>query len=336
MKLLRSIHAWVGVTAAIAMAVMGVTGAVSAFRGDIVRLTLPATDGGAPPANGFGATLDALERQGVRVASVKFAPYDLAAHRVSLLDGRTAYVAPDGRTLDEWRGHNRFEEWVLTLHHEFLVGGAGEKAAGVVGLLGLGLAFSGLFLWGVPRPRRRHRLLLRGFSRPELISTHWTFGLVLAAILVVQFGTGAGLALPDVFRSAMGASRPKPPSVETIENRATWVRIMAAAQSVYPSARPRRAFAPRGEDNPYSISFQQPGDLNPEGGSVVFVDRSGRVVGTFDARKQPTLARAFNAFLGVHSGEYGGLTSRLVTALAGVGLTALALLGLTSFLRRGR
>ena len=70
MLMLRRVHRWCGLILVGFLVLAGLTGAIVAFRGEIVRLTVPQARGAAPPVAGYGAAIEAFEAQNGPVQSV--------------------------------------------------------------------------------------------------------------------------------------------------------------------------------------------------------------------------------------------------------------------------
>lgn len=333
--LLRSLHAWAGAVLAMLLIVIGASGTVVLLRGEIVRLTVPAARAPAPPATTYGRALSQAESEtGRAIRAVKFSPYGLGVHRVGFEDGVAAFIDARGGVVERWRGQARFEDWMLNLHHALLLRAPGERAAGVAALGGVALVLSGFAVWLFPRPRVRFRVWPAGGARRDVLAAHRALGSLAAVFVLAQLVTGAGMALSEFARPLMGAQKPAPPSVASIGGKAAWPQVLAAAQAAYPDAAVRRAFAPRAPEAPYVIHLQQPGDLNPEGGTIVFADGAGRVAGIYDEAAVPASARLYNAFLGLHAGDYAAGGGRLVAGATGLALVMLGALGLWGFIRR--
>jgi uncharacterized iron-regulated membrane protein len=335
MKLLRSLHAWVGVVLALVLALVGLTGAVSVFRSEVVRATVPAARVQAPAPASFGPALDRLQATGVKIRSVKFSPYGLGVHSV-LFAGGAGFVDGEGRLVQRWTRQARIEDTVLALHHTLLAGEGGEQVLGVVGLFGITMVLSGLVIWIWPKPRLHWLVWPASTKRRDLMMAHLSLGPILAVFLLFQLTTGAGMALQKFARPLLHATRPPPPKAAPAADPPSWSQVLAAAQAVYPDAIPRRAVAPFRRGGTYAVFLQQPGDLNPEGGATVYVDGHGEVIGKADQRDLGPGVRLFNTLLGLHSGAWAGTAGRLLTTVTGVGLAMLSLMGALAFLKRKR
>ena len=164
-KLLSWLHLWVGLTAGIAFAVLGLTGSVLVFHEELLRWQHPQLEGHPLQADGtvLAAILERESPGGLR--SIQLPDAAMPAFIGFYEDGRRGYFAPeDGRTLLMRSTEDDFLLWLQDLHIHFLAGEAGEQVVGVVGWIALGLLLTGLYLWWPKRGMLK--LSLRWFATP--------------------------------------------------------------------------------------------------------------------------------------------------------------------------
>jgi uncharacterized iron-regulated membrane protein len=83
---------------------------------------------------------------------------------------------------------------LFDLHAHLMAGETGERVGGVIGLLGVVLAVTGLVLWWPARRRLSlANLVPRDLSRRTLLIWHRDVGAVTSPILLVLLLTGSGL-----------------------------------------------------------------------------------------------------------------------------------------------
>ena len=338
MSLLRSLHAWVGAAFALVFILMGLTGVASVLRGEVIQLTVPAAQAPAPVVATFGPALEAFEASGDdRIRSATFAPYELGVHRLRLSDGANAFIDPKGGLVQRWRGNERLEELVLSAHKSFLIKKNGNFAVGSVALVGLGLALTGLVIWAASRPRLSLRIWPKGTDRPAMLSAHRALGSILALFLIVQVTSAILLAFGVFTRPLLGFESATAPKVTaTFQGAPSWTRLLAAAQTEFPQAEIRRVSAPPQPDRAAAVYLRRPGELDPEGDTVVFLDSGAVVVGQRRGADQGVGARVYDSLKAIHSGDYGGAPTRILVGAVGLSLTALGVFGLWSFLRGPR
>lgn len=334
--MIRTLHRWSGALLALLLIVIGLTGALSVFRGDLPRLQYAAARGAPADQAAFGAALARFEADsGAAIRSVKFAPYELGVHRVYLESGGGAFIDRDGKQVDGWRGGGRPEDVILNLHHKLLAGERGETVVGLIGVAGMGLVVSGLWLWWPARRGFALRLWPRSWSRLSLVASHRNLGILIALPLALQFATGVAMVFEKPLARAIGVAD-KLPAAAPDAGAADWPAIVAGAAAAYPDGRVRIAAAPRGPGGTFNVRLQRPGDLNPEGSTVVALDGTGRVLARYDAAAVGAGQRFLDAALGLHAGDWGGLASRLLVAATGAGLAFTALIAGLAFLKGWR
>ncbi len=333
MQLLRKIHRWCGIVLAALLVVIALSGAVAAFRGDFVRIALPAARGPASDPASYGPALEAFVAANPDVmVSAKLAPYDLPLHAVFLKAGERAWIDAQGQVVDRGRGTRGIGEWALQLHHKLLIGETGEIITGIVAIAGIGMIISGLFIYWPARRAFSWRLWPASGKRLALLKSHRNLALVLAIPLFLQFSSGAAMVFEGTLAKLPGFVMPKAPTV-TDAGPANWSAIIALARDATPGGAVRAVATPRSADRPFVVTVQQPGDINPEGATRVFV-AGGKVVGIADPAQHGAGARILSSMMGVHTLNYiGGLPAQLLLALLGVLLAAVAAMGGLAWLR---
>lgn len=111
----------------------------------------------------------------------------------------------------------------------------------------------------------------------------------------------------------------------------------ARAETWIPEAIPRMVVRPAAPGKPATIRLKQPGEWHPNGRTTVTIDpATSRAVATSDANALPTGVRAYNAFYPLHASSVGGWLYSAVTALSGVAMAALGVVGAWAFLGKPR
>jgi len=333
MNSLRIIHRWCGIVLAALIVVIALSGALSAFRGDLTRVELPAARGTISPES-FGPALDTFAAANPeKLLSVKLAPYGLATHAAFLDGGTSAWIDAQGIAVERWQGTRGLGNWALQLHHKLLIGDTGEIITGIIGIAGLGMVLTGLVLYWPTRRAFTWRLWPASGKRPALLKSHRNLALLLAIPLLLQFGSGAAMVFDREIAGLLGTSAPAAPTVSPDTPKSSWTQVIAAARAAVPGAAVRAVSAPRAPDKPYSVRLQQAEDINPEGATRVFV-AGGEVVAVNNPAQQGGTAQFLSQQLGLHTfGYIRGLPAQLLLASLGILLAALALLGLFSWLR---
>ncbi len=334
---IRTLHAWAGTALAVLAVVFGLTGTLLVFEDDWVRATVPAARVQVDLDSArLGAALDRLEVAEPTLTSVVLPGGAVGVHRLYLADEGFGYGDADGAVVDRWRGAARAETWIFDLHHELLAGHTGKLVAGGAGLALVLMILTGLIVW-IPASRASGwRVWPRSGARRELIGSHRNLGLIFATPLVVFSLTGAAIVFHGATQALLGGA-PKPPTPVVGTGDIDWVRALTAAQARFPEATLRMASRPAAPGQPATIRLRQPGEWHPNGRTTATIDpATSRVVATSDANALPTGIRAYNAFYPLHASSIGGWLYDWVTALSGLAMAGLGLVGAWAFLTKPR
>ena len=198
------------------------------------------------------------------------------------------------------------------------------------------MILTGLIVW-IPAWRATGwRVWPRSGARRELIGSHRNLGLIFAIPLVVFSLTGGAIVFHGTTQALLGAV-PAPPAPVVGTGDVDWARALTEAQARFPEATPRMAVRPAAPGRPATIRLKQPGEWHPNGRTTVTIDpATSRAVATSDANALPTGVRAYNAFYPLHASSVGGWLYSAVTALSGVAMAALGVVGAWAFLGKPR
>jgi uncharacterized iron-regulated membrane protein len=329
-------HLWVGATLALVFLAIALSGTIAALRADIIRATVPAARGPAPDPSTFGPALQRLEAAAPgEIRMVKFAPYGLGVHAVSLAGDRGAYIDSQGRVVARWTPNSRFEDWALDFHQTLMAGPIGGQLVGFAGLAGVGMALSGLIIWAPTARGFSLRLWPRSSAPADVLSAHRNIGILVVLLLLLQFTTGAGMVFEDKVQRLLGGREIKTWPTEQVAVRAPdWSAIVAGLQRAYPQARIRTLYGAGKPGDAYMAYLQPRGDVDAKGRVTVFVDGGGRILDVAPPPAPGLGARITHTFFGIHSGDYAGAPSRYLAAASGLGVSLLAVLGAWSFLAK--
>ncbi|MGJ8623437.1 MAG: PepSY-associated TM helix domain-containing protein [Yoonia sp.] len=342
MRFVRQIHKWFGAILALFLIVIAMSGTALIWKDVYLRLVF------AQPVQTIDVetvTYIALAAErAFGIEGINTASLNASAHlaRLSLVDGKAAYMALDGAVLDIWEENGRPEDWLLDLHHRFLSGTRGLYVAGTVGLTALGLIFLGLISYWPARRGWRHGLVPRGTARPSLRAAHRNSGAVLAAPLFILIFAGVVLTFPATARAIfLWGSDPDiygeafADGVDDLEGRdeATWPRAILRAAKVFPDGEITGLVWPIG-GNERQILIRDAGEWNTSGNSSVQITvPDGYMDLRIAAAELPVGARAYNLMAPLHRSELGGWIYKILQSMLGLGLVWLGGLGLTSFVR---
>ncbi|WP_298918591.1 PepSY-associated TM helix domain-containing protein [uncultured Algimonas sp.] len=334
----RDIHGWTGAVLAALLLLIAVTGTLLVFKDDYLRATLPQAAASAdlsPDAliSATQAAEDAFGTDSLRV--LVFATDDLGVHKAYLKTGRSAYLDASGAVIARWDENGRFEDWLFDLHHRLLLGDLGLLVAGLSGLAGSVLVLTGLYAVWPMRLGLRRGLKITQATRLQLRSLHRNLGVIACLPVLILLLTGAALSFPAESRALFdrfgGPEAVAPPTHPS--GAVNWDAGFAGAQRAFPDAAPRMAIWPRDGGAP-SLRLKQPGEWHPNGRSYVHFAPDRIVVQ--DALSLGAGREAFNALYPLHAGKAGSGLYKGLTALFGLAVSALSLIGLVSFAKRFR
>lgn len=333
-RTLRTLHLWLGLGAGLVFAVLGISGSVLVFQPELLRWQHPALF--AEPAPDEATIAGGLARlladppPGVSGGDLPRAatPY----WQLYTRDGGRLYLdAGAERVLLERRTDNDLLLWLRDLHTHLLGGQRGEQLAGVVGLIGLFLLLSGLYLWW---PRSGGMVAqLRWFRGPPIrrwLSWHRSLGTLTLPIVLLVALTGVAMVWSDVARGVLGllltdSPDPTAPAVIAREPQvatsdpAHGRALLTAARTALPQAELARVSLPAADDARLVFRARSDGEWHPVGRSLVWLDRvRGASIAAVDASGLAPAARASHAIYPLHGGMVGGWPWRLAVALAGL------------------
>ena len=234
-----------------------------------------------------------------------------------------------------------FFRLILLIHRELLGGSTGRWLIAASGTLLAINILMGLSLGWPPKGYWRAALLPR---RTKALTTaiwgwHRALGLWLAALGLITASTGALLAgtaglQPDtIFEPSLSNGSPAP-HTEAIPPSAA----AGAALARYPDATLSVVSLPNASEPWYTIRVRRSDELRRVfGTTVVYVDpANGRVIDSQDATAASPGTRVLADLYPIHTGEWGGVVTRLLAMTGGLWLATTAALGLTLWWARRR
>lgn len=346
-KIIRTLHAWGGITLALLLILSSVTGSLLVWKEDYVKLITPEAH------VEFEPTPAALARIGFSVEeafdnneilNIQFATRYFPLTKVTLYDTNYAYVDIDGNVVDQWHENDRIEEWLYDLHHRLLLDNLGLTIVGLAAIALMVLVLLGVITF---IPLRRHfgkGILPRSTSRIALITSHRNLGIFLTLPLLLTLVTGITLAFPqqveswllDDIRSTQEYSDSMVENMDDITGEGTgdWQSAMQRTFDVFPGAVIRSAQVPNGFSDVRIIGVQQPGDWNPNGLSRTYIEEGmGYMDLRIDTRSFPLIERIYNTGYPLHTGKINSFLYKIFLTLCGLGIACLSIFGLTSFIK---
>lgn len=358
--IVRQVHLWLGLSAGLLFALLGLTGSALVFYVEIDSLLHPQSPLVAEgPGPGWSSPVwdRALSTVQARwpsssgqwrfeatgeAGAIPARHYGNGGHSHS----RMVWLSPDGtRVLRHEQWGEYLMTWIYDLHMNLLAGDTGKQVAGWSGIAILLLLLTGLAVWW-PRGSWRKALAFKRQAAPlrRLRDWHKLVGLCGLPLLIVLVATGVMLALPQerdwvLTRTLAPLDTPASPRVSRTRGPILpLTRLLASAHRAVPEARLVWIEIPGDVATPVRLRVQVPGDPSTRfPRSYIHVDRrSGVVVAFVDYRKSGA-SNAVNTWLHpLHDGSIGGLPVRILVFLAGLVPPALFVTGLLHWLRRRR
>lgn len=340
MAFLSLLHRWTGGVAGILLAVIGLTGTVLLWEDNWILLEGAGSPASVDPQSLARAVSVATE-QGSELSRITFAGDEIGLHQAIYSDGSGAYIAQDGRVIEQWVSlWERPELWLFELHHYLLLGEAGKVLTGVLGLLLLAFCLTGIVLWWRTRKTFRFRVWPARYTQSAIVRHHRDLGVVASPLLILAAATGSMMVFPAISDFilapfAKSDTQPDLPSgLQEVDGSTDWTLVMSNAGGMFPGAEPRRLTMPTEPGDPVTLRYRQEFEWTPNGRSYVWLDpANGKVLAVKDPALGDTASAVVEKFYPIHAGKVGGLLWRLVMTFAGVALTLLGLLASWSFWR---
>ncbi|HKQ88326.1 MAG TPA: PepSY-associated TM helix domain-containing protein [Candidatus Acidoferrales bacterium] len=349
-KLILKLHLYLGLVSAIFLVILGLTGSVMAFEGQL--------DHWLHPGRWYVTVLPQTlpESQLVQIAEQRFAPDGITAiqiapeaniaQRISLApppgEQPAALARPIEATVNQYDGSilsvhaaPTTTEATLNFIHQFhlrLV--SGEKGQLLISFVGLILVFEvplGVVLWW-----RTKRASVKWKSSGFRISfdLHHLVGVYFAAFLFLAAVTGVFIgfdfAQSMFYRVTHSAPNPIRPAASTVIPGAAPVnvdRVIAAAHQAMPEGLISIVQFPNGPRAVYQVILRMPGDAWSAVHGLARVDQySGKVLTFTDLYASPGY-RAIRFNRSLHTGDIFGLPSQIIVSLSSLALVVMVITG---------
>ncbi|MFA9216371.1 MAG: PepSY-associated TM helix domain-containing protein [Sphingomonadaceae bacterium] len=345
----RTCHAWGGAALALLILLISLTGTLLVWKQEYLKWDLPQAHADfVPSAEALALIATAAQAQFGRntIARIDFATEDFALSKVFLSDSSFAYLDPQGRLVGHWALNARFEDWLYDLHHRLLLGKTGLMIAGLSGLLMALLVMVGVIAFWPLRHGWRQGFRPRSSAPSSLRASHRNIGIVEALPLLFTLLTGVTLTFPEQTQqwlieplrgAGYGAQFSEHLDGVSGNETAQWLPVMRRAMATFPGAVIRSAQVP-GDFSPYRIiGLQQPGEIDPQGLSKVYIAASGGYMDVrMDARTYLLSERVLMASQALHTVRFHALWYRLLLTASGMLIMYLCVIGLLSFSKSWR
>lgn len=350
----RTVHRYLGFVSGAVVCLLGLTGSVLVFRPELERLVRPElfeVRAQGPRADMRELrTIASPSQAGLELYRVRLPGNELSSYE--FIFGKAGrfkehvYVDPYERRLLGTRTHDSDVFFSLqSLHFDLLSADTGRRVNGAIAASLMLVALSGLRMWlRTPAdwaarliPRWRVRRARRNWG------VHVGAGFWGVPFLLLMASTALYFAFHDpvakLVYAVTGTSGPAPlPRSREVRSLAVSLdALVARVRALEPEASLTLIRLPRAAGQPVTLNYVLPGDLSDLGGNAIHFDSSTGAVLRVDRLRDMELGtRIVAAFVPLHFGTFGGLSSRVLWAGFGVLPSLLLITGVAIWRRRRR
>lgn len=348
---LKNFHRYLGLVLCLVMLSISLTGTLLLWKKEYLWLTIEDARQSVDPSM-LAQAIERIEASYTdgELTFVQLHSEDLALHKVFLTGRRYAWHNQEGAQLQVWQGNQRWEDWLLDLHHRFLLGNTiGLNIAGFGGLLLMPLLIAGILIWWPRRRTLRLSLLPKTRGRGALMRSHSNLGAVFMLPIFLLTLTGVILVYPVEARWVLLDKDRKDVTVTSKLSQAknegasaardalglpSWSAMFDLAYSRFPGSQIRSLRPASKKNQSRRVNVQQEDGWHRLGRSSIEVDRRG-VLRTVDALKQAKRVRLFSFSYPLHTAKLG-LVYKLIITIVGLAFSLICVLGLYSFAQSKR
>ena len=352
---IKSAHRWIGLLACLPILIMSFTGIALVWKKELLWLTMPqAREVPSTNIEQISKSLHNIELSYAtgQLLSIQIYAEDLSLYKIILKNQNYAWHDQYGTRIQQWAGNQRWENWLLDLHHRFLLGNTvGLNIAGVSSLLLIPLLIIGLFLWWPHRRRFTFKLWPHSIDQAPLQRSHSNLGVSFSAAILLISVTGAILVYPVESRKLLVepfinrtviAAKLETKGAEDFSDSLNiydasisggWQSILNHSQELYPNSTLRWVWPASPTSGKRTVGLQQSAGWNTLGQTYISFDTTtGNLLSNHNALTQPGLVRIANFTHPLHTGRLGLWYKTLLT-IFGLALFCVALFALASYLK---
>jgi uncharacterized iron-regulated membrane protein len=353
-KLLLRIHLWLGVAAGVFLIVLGLTGSIIAFEGDIDHWLHPGNwyvsgNRGMPE----GALIAAVELRvaPARVGAVEIPQQHNLAQRMSLTDGTSVTVNPyTGAILSRLKrptATDRVLGDIHQLHLRLAFNGraawapAGKVIVSYAGLILCILAPTGVLLWF--RTKRASVKWQQASWFRRCFDLHLAIGIWAGFFLFVAGFTGILIGFESgekAIYTATHSERPKfGPRAQSVPqpgaNPIGVDRAIEIARAALPAGAVDMIFLPVNSKAAYDVVVRVPEETSGSAHSDAVIDQyTGAVLQSRNFLTDSQGYRWIRFNRAIHTGDAGGLFGHIVMSLTSLALAAMVVTGFVIWLKK--
>jgi uncharacterized iron-regulated membrane protein len=354
-KILLIVHLYVGLTAGIFLAILGLTGSIIALDEDIDHWLHPelwyVTEGRrALPENDLVSTAQNRFPR-ARVFFVEFPRSPNLAQLMQMTDGTAVYINPyDATILGSTVGRSNSDltlAYLRQIHLRLLPDSDWTPKLGTPGRIIVSLASLllcvqvpiGVVLWWRKKQAAIH-FKATDFKVPwsKLFhDAHQAIGIYAALFLMILAFTGVVIGFDFGPKMIYAVTRSAPPAApasypSTViagANPLMADRVLEIARGALPGAATAMLVMPLRANGAFSVLMRVPEETSRNVHSVVTIDQySGKVLFMRDFAKGSAGYRLIRLNRAIHTGDIFGLASRIILSLASLMLVAMVITGM--------
>jgi len=348
-------HLWTGMVLGLYLIVIGVTGSLLVFKGELAALTYPKL------LHSELQSTEPIDLAGF-VANAKgtFPDFRLVSAFVPGIYGETYFAYMEGsggaelyvfgdkdcRVLGSLDVEKSWLNWVAELHFRLFAGQTGFIVNGIGAACLVGLCLTGMVLWwpGIRTWRRALTIHFRKSWRRINFDLHSAVGFWTASLVFLWAISGVYFVWPKAFERVVNSFSSVRAAVEPEYHiasgnqapQASLPAILAEAACAAPETRLSGFYIPSDGKTAMTV-YQARGDIRnfSEMDHVYFDPSDGRQLGIWHAGVNPTVGSKLVYWLGpLHFGVYWGLGVKIIWALLGLSLPALTVTGAVMYWNR--
>ncbi len=354
-KLLLRIHLWLGVTAGLFLAVLGLTGSVIAFEGDIDHWLHPGRwyfESVAAAPLPEGALVAAVEQKvpPARVVGIEVPSRIDMAQRMSLTDGTSVTVNTNtGAILSRLKRPTRTDRILANIHQLHLRlapnpqrdawAPAGKVVVSFAGLILCLLAPTGLFLW--LRTKRASVKWQQASWFRRCFDLHLAIGIWACLFLFAAGFTGILIGFDwgeRVIYAATHSERPRFGARPQSAPGTTPIgvdRAIEIARAALPPGTVDGIALPQNPRGVYDIVIRVPEETSGSAHSGASIDQyTGRILQLRNFLTDSQGYRWIRFNRAIHTGDFGGFWGHVLMALSSLALVAMVVTGFVIWLKK--
>jgi len=348
-KVVLTLHLYLGLLSALFLVILGLTGSIMAFEGQIDHWLHPRRWYVTPRPQALPESelVRTVEQRFApdRVSSFRIAPESNIAHAIIVTPRGDRSTGPGSDlevSIDQYTGSilsalpspTRTESTLAFIHqfHLRLASGAtGKLVISVIGLILLVEVPLGFVLWW---RTKRASVKWTGSGFRVFFDLHHIIGVYVAAFLLLAAVTGVLIGFDSMQAMFYSATHSAPnrvrPAQSTVMAGAEPIgleHVMDAAHHAMPDGLISIVHIPDTPHDAYQVIFRKPGDAWSAVHAVAWIDRySGKVLAFTDLYASPGY-RAIRFNRALHTGDILGMPSQIVVSVTSLALVVMVITG---------